>query len=88
MSKTSILESIAQADALTKQGRRSLVIPLLEKILKSKPSVDQLPALARLANRNSAYVLALRILFSEIQSHREKIKSASPEALQFMPVLC
>ncbi|MGZ5279615.1 MAG: hypothetical protein ACXWC9_06725 [Pseudobdellovibrionaceae bacterium] len=72
---------IAHLDALTKQGQRLHVLKELSRILKSGPSQALRPHLARIANRNQAYVLGLRILYPVIREDREKIAEASPEAL-------
>ncbi len=81
MSNDKVLDLIQQADALTKQGGRVHAFALIENILKMRPSPELLPSIARLANRNSAYVLAMRILYSEIQSEREGLAPARPETL-------
>lgn len=72
---------IAGLDALTKQGQRLQVLKELARILKSSPSRALRPQLARIANRNHAYVLALRILHPIIRADREKTADAGAEAL-------
>ncbi len=81
MSKTSKEQIIAELDVLTKQGQKQHVLKELIKILKNSPPKPLLPQLARLANRNHAYVLALRILHPLIRDDREQISEASPEVL-------
>lgn len=73
---------LAKLDALTKQGQRQAVLEQLTEIMKDRnPSDSFRPQLARLANRNHAYVQALRILHPIIRGDREQISKASPEAL-------
>lgn len=72
---------LTKLDLLTKQGRRQIVLRELLMVLKEKPNKAFLPKLARIANRNQAYVLALRILHNIIREDREGIQSAPPEAL-------
>lgn len=72
---------IAHLDGLTKQGQRQQVLKELSRILKAGPSVALRPQLARLANRNHAYVLALRILHPIIRDDREGTAQAGNEAL-------
>ncbi len=74
-------ELLAKLDQLTKQGQRVQVLKELSRILKGGPSAELRPQLARIANRNHAYVLALRILHPLIREDREHIARASDEAL-------
>jgi hypothetical protein len=72
-------ELLANLDELTKQGRRTAVMKELAKILKAGPAIGIRPALARIANRNQAYVLAMRIQQPIIRAHRENVAKASAE---------
>lgn len=72
---------LSHLDALTKQGLRHAVLKELIRLLKQNPEPAARPALARLANRNNAYVLALRILYPLIREDREKKSVASAEVL-------
>lgn len=72
---------IAHLDILTKQGLRLQVLKELSRILKSGTTTALRPQLARIANRNHAYVLALRILHPVVREDREKTSEATPEAL-------
>ena len=72
---------IANLDNLTKQGLRLQVLKELTRLLKTSPPQILRPQLARIANRNHAYVLALRILHPIIRQDREKTADAGPEAL-------
>jgi hypothetical protein len=71
---------LARLDAWTKEGRRFAVLRELEVALRDRPDRRYLPALARLANRNHAYVLALRILHGVIRDDREGIARATDDA--------
>ncbi len=75
-----IREKINELDLLTKQGKRLEVLNELKKLSRNKISSEFLPALARIANRNSAYYLAMYFLFGEIQKDREGLKMAPPKA--------
>ncbi len=79
--KTQEEQILVALDTLTKQGQRQAVLDQLAKILKDKPSNAFRPQLARIANRNHAYVQALRILHPIIRNEREDIAKASPDAL-------
>lgn len=79
--KRSEEQMLAHLDTLTQQGQKQTVLEELAKILKDNPTKSFLPQLARIANRNHAYVQALRILHPVIREDREKISQASPEAL-------
>ncbi|MBC7466996.1 MAG: hypothetical protein H7256_13490 [Bdellovibrio sp.] len=79
--KTSEQELIARLDVLTKQGQRLQVLKEITRIVKGGPSRTIRPALARLANRNHAYVLALRILHPIIREDRLKTGEAGAEVL-------
>jgi tetratricopeptide (TPR) repeat protein len=72
---------LAKLDSLTKQGQRLQVLKELSRLLKAGPARTLRPQLARLANRNHAYVLALRILHPIIREDREKTAEAGSEAL-------
>ena len=72
---------LSHLDVLTKQGLRHQVLKELTRLLKQNPDAAARPALARLANRNNAYVLALRILYPFIREDREKKLVASSEIL-------
>ncbi len=72
---------IADLDALTKQGQRLQVLKVLARLLKDGPSQSLRPQLARIANRNQAYVQALRILHPLIRDDREDIAPTTSEAL-------
>lgn len=72
---------IANLDSLTKQGQRVQVLKEISRIVKGGPSRTLRPQLARLANRNHAYVLALRILHPIIREDRMKLAEAGAEAL-------
>lgn len=72
---------LSQLDNWTKQGYKSLVLKELIRIVKAHPDPEYLPQLARIANRNHAYVLAFRILHSVISLDREGRGNASPDAL-------
>jgi tetratricopeptide (TPR) repeat protein len=74
-------EVLTQLDTWTKQGRKLLVLKELTLILKTRPPQEFLPALARIAYRNHAYVLALRVLHPLMQKEREGLGKATPEAL-------
>ena len=72
---------ILDLDNLTKQGQRHLVLKGLANLMTASPSRNLRPQLARIANRNHAYVQALRILHPLIRDDREGIVPAGPEAL-------
>lgn len=72
---------IANLDSLTKLGQRLHVLKEISRIMKAGPSRTLRPQLARLANRNHAYVLALRILHPIIREDREKTAEAGSESL-------
>lgn len=74
-------EQIANLDQLTKLGHRVQVLKELSRILKNGPPPESRPHLARIANRNHAYVLALRILHPVIREDREQIRVAGNDAL-------
>lgn len=71
---------LAQADTLTKQGKKMAAISIIETLREAKPEPKFLASIARIANRNSAYLLGLRVLFSEIQQDRQEIRKASSES--------
>jgi tetratricopeptide (TPR) repeat protein len=81
MSDSSIKEELQQIDGLIKQGKRPQALALIETARKSKPSTAHALELARLAHRNSAYMLSLRILYPQIESDREGQTQASPDVL-------
>lgn len=72
---------IDELDALTKNGQRLQVLKRLTVLLKSRLGKNERPQLARIANRNQAHLLALRLLYPLIRNDREKIEAASAEAL-------
>lgn len=75
---------ITNLDNLTKQGQRLQVLKELTRILRNYPAQPLKalrPGLARIANRNHAYVLALRILHPIIRADRDNTLEASAEAL-------
>ena len=74
-------EIIADLDALTKEGKRFQVLRQLNSLMKTGPDKKLRTQLARLANRNQAYVLALRLLHPVVRDDREKIEPATAEAL-------
>lgn len=74
-------EVLAKLDSLTKQGQRLLVLKELSRLIKSGLTSSIRPQLARIANRNHSYVLALRILHPLIREDREKMAEAGSEAL-------
>lgn len=81
LEKTSDEMILTNLDALTKQGQRLQVLKELSRLLKAGPSRELRPQLARLANRNHDYVLALRVLHPIIREDREKKLEAGAEAL-------
>jgi tetratricopeptide (TPR) repeat protein len=74
-------ELINEVDSLTKQGQRSQSLLLLEKIRKTLPPSEFLLDLARLAHRNSAFLLAMRILYPDIKRQQEGLTQLTPEVL-------
>jgi hypothetical protein len=74
-------EKLIELDLWTKQGRRLAVLETLESLRKTRLDPQYLPRLAHLANRNHAYLLALRILHPLIRAGLEGISPARPEAL-------
>jgi tetratricopeptide (TPR) repeat protein len=81
MSESSFQDRLQQIDSLIKQGKRLHALTLIEEARKDKPSARWALELARLAHRNSAYMLSLRILYPEIENDRDGRSSASPDVL-------
>lgn len=67
-------------DLLTRQGQRLRVATELENLRRRQVPAEFLPALARIANRNSAYYLALRLLYKEIHDETESQTKLPQEA--------
>jgi tetratricopeptide (TPR) repeat protein len=74
-------EFITEIDSLTKQGKRALSLQLLEKVRKTKPPSEITLDLAKLAHRNSAFILAMRILYPEIKAEQEGLGHTTNEVL-------